>query len=80
MERDLKTLSKDINPDDDAIVDHYVNKTPKQKSSKSNLLVIGIVISIIVIIVGIILFCFFCRSDEEKEGVRREDSDTSIAS
>ena len=80
MESDLKTLPKKINQDDDSIVDYYVNKTPKQKSSGKGLLVIGIIIIIIVITISIILLYCWCQSKGEREGVVRIGSDTSTAS
>jgi hypothetical protein len=83
MEKDLKALPVEINPDDNSTVNLYINKTPKQKLFSKMLFIIGIGIFILTIIIGsITIYLCYCRS--EKEGsdgkVSRINSNTSIAS
>jgi hypothetical protein len=84
MENELQTLPNDINPDENSIVDHYIDKTPKEKSSiKIRFIsrIFGIVI-IIIIIIGIGICCSCCRSekDDQNEEITRINSNTSTSS
>jgi hypothetical protein len=81
MEDELKTLPNEIDSDGDSMVDCYINKTPKKKSSWSLFSIIGIAIIVLIIIVsiGIVIYCCYCQTERSKD-IRRMDSDTSNGS
>jgi hypothetical protein len=82
MEDELKTLPKEINIEENSIVDLYFDKTPMRKSSWNMLSIIGIFIVVFIVIVGIGLYFCCCQSgkDEHNEGITRMNSDTSNVS
>ncbi|CAF1110453.1 unnamed protein product [Rotaria sordida] len=59
MEKEIKTLPNDIDPDENSIVDLYIDKTIKKYSSWSLFLIISICI-IIFIIGGISIYFYYC--------------------
>ncbi|CAF4289539.1 unnamed protein product [Rotaria sp. Silwood2] len=81
MEKEIKTLPNDIDPDEKSIVDVYINKTIKKNSPWSLFLIISLFI-IIFFIIGISIYFCYCRSekDEENEKVIRINSNTSTKS
>ena len=84
MEKEFETLPNEINPDEDSVVDLYVDKTPEQKSSWNKSFIIGIFIAIVIIIIIIGLIIYFVvvdlRTVKQNEKIIHVDSDTSIAS
>lgn len=80
MEKEIKTLPLDINPDETSIIDLYMNKRRKEKSS-GNTLFIGLISTLIVIVIIVTIGIYFlcCRSEND-EKIRHIDSNTSIIS
>jgi flagellar basal body-associated protein FliL len=84
MEKELKTLPNEISPEEDSIVDHYIDRTPAEKSSSNIRFTIGIfiIVFLIVIVVGIVIYFCCCRSEkgEQNEEITRINSNTSTVS